>query len=89
VDWVDYAAASAAGRPLEFAARLEDLARAGDHRIFLVWAGGYQTFGVKCEQLASALLSPQLHFGGHNWVINDPAHYYEPMNLTEYAPPTQ
>jgi hypothetical protein len=90
VDWVNYAKTVHAASATVFADKLVADARAGGgHRIWLVWQPGYQTFGVKCEQLASALLSPQLHFGGHNWVINDPAHYYEPMNLTEYAPPTQ
>ena len=84
VDWVDYAAASAAGRPLEFAARLEDLARAGDHRIFLVWAGGYQTFGVKCEQIVQALQDdPAYH--ASNLVIGNGA-FYQPMSLVQLTP---
>ncbi len=50
-----------------------------------MWQPGYQTFGVKCEQLAAALLS-QPNLGGHNWVAPNGAKFYEPMTLTEYAP---
>jgi hypothetical protein len=89
VDWVNYAKTVHAASATAFATKLAAEALAGgDHRIWLVWQPGYQTFGVKCEQLASTLLS-QPHFGGHNWVTNNPNHYYEPMNLTEYAPQPQ
>ena len=89
VDWVNYAKTVHAVSATVFADKLVADARAGrGHRIWLVWQPGYQTFGVKCEQLASSLLT-QPHFGGHNWVINSPAHYYEPMNLTEFAPQPQ
>ncbi len=50
-----------------------------------MWQPGYETFGVKCEQLAAALLAAP-HLGGHNWVAPNGAKYYEPMTLTEYAP---
>jgi hypothetical protein len=84
VDWVRYASAVAAGRPKAFASKL--VADAGsDHRIWLVWQPGYQTYGIKCEQIASILLS-EPHWGGHNWVSPNGAKYYEPMTLTEYAP---
>ena len=61
-------------------------ARAGStHRIWLVWQPGYQTFGVKCEQIAGFLLD-EPGYGGKNWVIDHGNVYYEPMNLTEFAP---
>jgi uncharacterized membrane protein len=86
VDWVNYSNVVHAASAVAFADKLVAEADAGGgHRIWLVWQPGYQTYGVKCEQLASTLLE-QPHFGGHNWVTNSPAHYYEPMNLTEYAP---
>lgn len=67
-----------------FAAKL--VAEAGTtHRIWLVWQPGYQTYGVKCQVLATTLLD-QPTLGGHTWVTNNPTKYYEPMNLTEYAP---
>jgi hypothetical protein len=85
VDWVNYAKVVHAASATAFAAKL--VADAGTtHHIWLVWQPGYQTYGVKCQVLASTLLSPQLTAGGHTWVTNSPATYYEPMNLTEYAP---
>jgi hypothetical protein len=84
VDWVRYASVVAAANPKAFARRLVADA-GGDHRIWLVWQPGYQTFGIKCDLLASALLSAPA-FGGHNWVVPNGAKYYEPMTLTEYAP---
>ncbi|HEX3794850.1 MAG TPA: glycosyltransferase family 39 protein [Acidimicrobiales bacterium] len=84
VDWVDYAKTVHHASPTAFAATL--VADAGTtHHIWLAWDPGYQTYGIKCDTLASALLNtPKL--GGRNWVTNSPKHYYEPMNLTEFAP---
>jgi hypothetical protein len=85
VDWVNYAKVVHAASANDFAAKL--VAEAGTtHRIWLVWQPGYQTYGIKCQVLATTLLSPQLTLGGHTWVTNNPGKYYEPMNLTEYAP---
>jgi len=84
VDWVNYSNVVHAAHPIVFAAKLA--AAAGTtHRIWLVWQPGYQTYGIKCETLATALQNaPTL--AGQNRVINRPMHYYEPMNLTEFAP---
>ena len=84
VDWVDYEKVVHHGNQRDFAAKL--VARAGStHRIWLVWQPGYQTYGVKCQELATDLLQ-EPGYGGRNWVTNNGAKYYEPMNLTEYAP---
>lgn len=84
VDWVDYAKASAAGNPATFATGLTT--RAGPtHRVWLVWAVGYQTFGTKCETLAG-LLAASPGRDNHTWVTSAPTTFYEPMTLTEYAP---
>jgi mannosyltransferase len=84
VDWVNYSKTVHAAKATAFAAKL--VAYAGTtHRIWLVWQPGYQTYGVKCETLAATLLGTAT-LGGHNWVTNSPTKYYEPMNLTEYAP---
>jgi len=84
VDWVNYASVVHAAHPVVFADKL--VADAGtDHRIWLVWQPGYETYGAKCQVLAATLLGND-HLGGHNWVINNPSTYYEPMNLTEFAP---
>jgi len=84
VDWVNYAKTVHAASATAFAAKL--VAEAGTtHRIWLVWQPGYQTYGVKCQVLATTLLNePTL--GGHTFVTNNSTKYYEPMNLTEYAP---
>lgn len=83
VDWVDYAKASHAGKPAHFATSM--LQRAGEHHhIWLVWAIGYQTFGVKCETIDAILQAS----GGevtHNWVTANPIKYYEPMSLSEFT----
>jgi mannosyltransferase len=84
VDWVNYAKVVHAASATAFATTL--LAEAGrTHRIWLVWQPGYQTYGAKCQVMATTLLNePTL--GGHTWVTDTPSKYYEPMNLTEYAP---
>jgi hypothetical protein len=71
----------------DFAAKL--VADAGtSHRIWLVWQPGYQTYGAKCQVLATTLLQDH-SLGGHNWVTSKGSTFYEPMNLTEYAPLAQ
>jgi hypothetical protein len=86
VDWVDYSQASQAGNPATFASTLVHDAGAS-HRIWLVWESGYQTFGSKCEQIVQGLQA--MTTGQQTWVTADPKKYYEPMNLSEYAPTTK
>jgi mannosyltransferase len=86
VDWVDYAKVVHAASPTAFVSRLE-AAAGSTHHIWLVWQPNYQTYGIKCEQIATMLLQTP-GYGGKNWVTNHPSQYYEPMNLTEYAPPS-
>jgi hypothetical protein len=50
----------------------------------LVWASGYEGYGTRCEDIATALLEAP-GYGGHQWVIQKPAKYYEPMDLIEYV----
>src|SRR6185437_7664394 len=89
VDWVNYKQAATAGKPAAFAKQLE--AMAGDHSVWLVSASGYQGFGTKCQRLAADLLNATnaagQPWGGHQWVNTNPARYYEPMGLTQFAPP--
>ena len=86
VDWVDYEAASAAGSAPEFARKLE-AAAGSDHRIFLVWAPGYQTFGGKCGTILHDLSTdPTLRT--RTLVTLDPGRFYQPMSLTQFAPRT-
>ena len=86
VDWVDYADTVHAADPNAFAADVAQQAGA-DHHVWLVWQPMYQTYGVKCETIATDLLDAATKNGGggRNVVTSHPALYYEPMNLTEYA----
>jgi hypothetical protein len=87
VDWVDYAAASAAGHPASFAARLERMS-APSHQIWLVWAPGYQTFGTKCEQIEADLLA-DTSLGAHEVFpyaqVSDSWITYESMELVRFV----
>ncbi len=86
VNWVDYATASHNGSPVRFAQQLESMA-GPNHQIFVVWFGGYQTFGEKCEQVLQTLdynksLEPTTLITGHS------AQFYQPMGLVQYLPTT-
>ena len=84
VDWVDYQKTVQAENTTAFATRLA--AEAGPkHRIWLVWEGGYQTYGDRCENVVNALLANP-EFQGYQWVTSNGYEYYEPMELTEYSP---
>lgn len=85
VDWVDYQRVARSSDPAAFARRLEGLAGTS-HDVWLVSAPGYRGFGDKCGVLA-ADLSGAPGYGAHQWVATRPLHYYEPMGLTQFAPP--
>lgn len=83
VDWVDYAARNAAGRPAHFARAL--LAEAGPGRdVWLVWAPGYRTLGSSCLALNRdlAALRP-----GERVVARDARHYLERAELWRFPAP--
>ena len=86
VNWVNYADAVHAADPEAFATDVAHLAGT-NHHVWLVWEPMYQTYGVKCETIATDLLDAATKNGGggRNVVTSHPALYYEPMNLTEYA----
>jgi hypothetical protein len=92
VDWVDYAATVHAANPNAFADGVYQQTvhqqTATGHRIWLVWQPMYETYGVKCETIATDLLNASAKGGGggRNYVISHQALFYEPMNLTEYVP---
>lgn len=85
VNWVDYGAASRAGRPVMFASRLKSMA-AGGHRIFVVWAPGYQTFGTKCEQLVETLQGAGSGYATASLVQLNAANFFQPMDLYKFTP---
>jgi mannosyltransferase len=84
VNWVDYAQASHAGSALGFAQRLESMATAG-RQIFVVWASGYQTFGVKCEGIIQTLQADP-NYQLHSLVTLNSTRYYQPMDLYQFTP---
>ena len=86
VDWVDYAAASAAaGSPLVFADHLESMAASSGRQIFLVWAPGYQTLGVKCEGIVQTLQADPRYRAQALVAANDVS-FYQPMSLVRFTP---
>jgi mannosyltransferase len=88
VDWVDYAATVGAASPGHFADVVAQRAQSGaGHHIWYVYEPMYQTFGIKCEQIASDLVAAGTAAGGggRNVVTSEVEQFYEPMNLTEIA----
>ncbi|HEX3980397.1 MAG TPA: hypothetical protein VHW93_04200, partial [Acidimicrobiales bacterium] len=85
VDWVDYAAASAAASPLTFAERLESMAGRTGRQIYVVWAPGYQTFGVECEGIVQTLQGDPAYRVQSMVVANDIS-FYQPMYLVRFTP---
>jgi mannosyltransferase len=84
VNWVDYAAAVRAASPVLFAQHLESMAAAG-HQIYLVWAGGYQSFGLKCEGIVQTLQEDP-HYQGQVLVVGNDNQFYQPMWLVRFTP---
>jgi mannosyltransferase len=83
VDWVNYAQATAAGSPAAFAQRLLKMSEP-DHRIWFVWAPGYETYGTKCEDIEDYLLNDTAQLGAKE-IFPYSSNYYEPMELVEFA----
>jgi mannosyltransferase len=88
VNWVDYADAVRAGSVTGFAARVESMAaNAGGvpHRIFVVWASGYQAYGFRCEGIVQTL---QGNAGYHaeQVVTGNPISFYQPMWMVQLTP---
>jgi hypothetical protein len=81
VDWVDYATTNRAASTKPFAAMLD--ARAGSHRVWLVWSPNYKTFGTKCSLLAGRLQKAR---PAMKRVVTVSSHFEEPMGLIRYEP---
>jgi mannosyltransferase len=81
VNWIDYAKVVGGASPKAFAARLEQMS-GPDHRIWFVWAPGYQTYGSDCQVIEQTLLSDK-QLGGDEIFGLGP--YYEPSELVEFA----
>ena len=83
-NWVDYGKTVAAASPVTFAEKVETMA-AGGHQIFLVWAPGYQTYGVKCEGIVQTLQGdPAYH--ATTLVAGNAVSFYQPMWLVRLTP---
>jgi mannosyltransferase len=76
VDWVDYQERNEAASTVAAAEEIRELA--DGHGVFVVWAGGYETYGQQCEDLLHQI-------GGgapaQALVTADQGVFYEPANL--------
>ncbi len=82
VDWVNYDQAIAAASPEAFAIHLEALA--GTHRIFVVWAPGYQGFSTDCQQII-VTIQANAHYATDPLIAGSSA-FYQPMWLYQFTP---
>ena len=71
--------------PLTFADHLESLAARTGRQIFLVWAPGYQTYGVKCEGIVQTLQNDPRYHPQALVGANDVS-FYQPMSLVRFTP---
>jgi hypothetical protein len=78
VDWVDYAERNEAADPARIASAV--LERAGDRRIYVVWAGGYKTFGDQCERLLVELSTQR----SQRILVTSDLGFYEPSALSVF-----
>ena len=85
VDWVDYEDAVQAASPAQFAVRLEGTAAAGNRQIFVVWAGGYQGYGLRCEHVVETLQANP-HYRVSELVVGNDVSFYQPMWLMKFTP---
>ena len=86
VNWVDYAKAIRAGSPLAFAQHLESLSAATGRQIFVVWASGYQTLGVRCEGIVQTLQAPGSGYQATGLVVGDADLFFQPMWMVQFSP---
>jgi hypothetical protein len=84
VDWVNYKSVAESASTAAFVSELQRLA-GHDHAVWFVHEMGYQGFATKCTQIAGELAALP-GYGAHNWVAANPDSYYEPMDLTQFAP---
>ena len=90
VNWVDYAEAVHAASVTGFGQKVESLAGAGTpraHRIFMVWAPGYQSYGERCEGIVQTLQANDSYRAADK-VTGDPITFYQPMWMVQLTPAT-
>jgi len=81
VDWVDYAARNEAASVPRFVDRI--LARAGEHRVWMVWSPGYRTYNGKCEAIVDGLARRRPRNAAP---VSPDTSFYEYMGLRWFAP---
>ena len=85
INWVDYGTAVHKASPLAFAQKLEAEAADSGRQIYLVWASGYQTYGVKCEGIVQTLqANPAYH--ATEVVVGNSTSFYQPMWMVRFTP---
>ncbi len=84
VNWVDYAKTVQAASPVAFADRVLSMA-AGGRQIFLVWGGGYQSFGLKCEGIVQTLQANP-DYRAQQLVTGNAVSFYQPMWMVRFTP---
>jgi mannosyltransferase len=83
VNWVDYADRNAAIDPAAVVNDLRQLG-GGDGTIFLVWFGGYRTWGGTCEQIRDGLSAA---YPDHAQILDaEVDDHFEPAAVTVYRP---
>jgi hypothetical protein len=85
VNWVDYAAAVRAASPVAFAERVESQAAAEGRQIFVVWAGGYQGYGLRCEGIVQTLQANP-DYRAQQLVAGNSVSFYQPMWMVRFTP---
>ena len=80
VDWVDYAERNTAADPVAFADDV--LRRHPDGTVWLVVAGGYRTFGNRCDVLTERLRAAR----DERVLVRSRGSYVERMSLVGFAP---
>ena len=80
VDWRDYAERNEAASPEAYASLLLDAA-GDDHTVWLVWAGGYRTFGFACEGVVNALTAAR---PGSQLVVEGDNGFFEFANVHRF-----
>jgi hypothetical protein len=81
VDWVDYQARNAAADPVAYA---HDLVRRVPAAVWLVFAGGYRTYGSSCDALAETLRT--LRPASETVVRARGKYQPEKMNVVRFGP---
>jgi uncharacterized membrane protein len=84
VNWVDYSKAIRSASPALFAVHLEALAGTG-RQIFVVWASGYQAFGLRCEALVETLQGSTAYHA-QELIQGDPVRFFQPMWVVRFTP---